>query len=133
MGETAGTYIFKFVIILVNFKMAWNHSIFLMGLLTARRDLTHTFLLFHFQLTIWMCSIVAFQDWSEIGIFMIFMVDEILRTMNMVLRGDNLVLRLLLERQDHAICAHGLAQSKKDLPVDKAQPPEGRKPVLGWS
>ena len=59
------------------------------------------------------------------------MIDEI-RTIDMVLRGDNVVLRLLLERQDHAICAHGLAQSKKDLPVDKAQPPEARKPVLGW-
>ena len=82
-----------------------------MGLITDRRDLTHTFLLFDLQLTIWICSIVTFQDRSEIGIFMI---DEI-RTMNMVLRGDNVVLRLLLERQDHAICTHGLAQSKKDL------------------
>ena len=34
-----------------------------------------------------------------------------LRTMNMVHHGVNVVLRLLqLERQGHAICAHGLAQ-----------------------
>ena len=113
---TAGTYIF--VVILLNF-MAWDHNIFLMGLLTARRDLTHTFLLFHFQLTIWMCSIVTFQDWSEIGIFMI---DEI-RTMNVVLRGDNVVLRLLLERQDHAILlGWSLKVLNKSVSISKCSP-----------
>jgi hypothetical protein len=39
-----------------------------------------------------------------------------IRTKNMVHHGDNVVLRLLhLEHQDHAICAHGLAQLEKAL------------------
>jgi hypothetical protein len=54
-----GTYVF--VIILVNFELAWKHDIFPMGLLTNGRDLTHwhTFLLFQLQMTIWTHSIVT--------------------------------------------------------------------------
>jgi hypothetical protein len=54
------------VIIIVNFELAWNHDIFPMGLLIARRDLTHTFLLFQLQLTIWTRGIVTFRDWGHV-------------------------------------------------------------------
>lgn len=45
VGDTQGTYLLV-IIILVSFELAWKHDIFPMGLVTARRDLTHTFLLF---------------------------------------------------------------------------------------
>ena len=68
-----------------------------------------------------LCSIVTFQDWREIGIF-IMMIDEI-GTMNMVLRGDNVVLRLLLERQDHAILlGWSLKGLNKSVSISKCSP-----------
>ena len=50
------------------------------------------------------------------------MIDEI-RTIDMVLRGDNVVLRLLLERQDHAILlGWSLKGLNKSVSISKCSP-----------